>query len=293
MEQTVKPRLFRINTGSCNGCDVEFVATAFVPKFHLEELGIELVERIEDANMLLITGPMTARSQAFFEEAVSKVKPPYVVVGVGTCSVTTGIFRDSYAIYGPLDKYIDVDVNVAGCPPRPQAIAEAIAQGVEILQYKLLDQPMPKKLETIFTDFEAPESYRGRVSLDAQKCTACRTCETVCPSGAIKITKTLEGYEHTIWHNTCCFCGNCAYYCPTGAIFTTNDFHTVQRQEEKYLDTHVALIPFHECEECGKNFIPATTALIERAYPNAEVPEMLTNSCPECRKRITFERCYQ
>jgi Ni,Fe-hydrogenase III small subunit/ferredoxin len=293
MDQAIKPRLFRINTGSCNGCDVEFVATAFVPKFHVDQLGIELVENIEDANMLLVTGPMTARSKGFFEEAIAKVKPPYVVVGVGTCSVTTGIFRDSYAIYGPLDKYIDVDVNVAGCPPRPQAIAEAIAQGVEILQSKARGEAMPTKLETIFSDFEAPESYRGRMALDAQKCTACRTCEMVCPSGAIKITKTLEGYKHTIWHNTCCFCGNCAYYCPTGAIFPTNDFHTVQLQEEKYTDVNVALVPFHECENCGKNFVPATDALIARAYPRKTAPETLPKSCPECRKKMMFERFYR
>ena len=293
MDQAIKPKLFRINTGSCNGCDVEFVATAFVPKFHVEELGIELVESIEDANVLLVTGPMTARSKAYFEEAVSKVKSPYVVVGVGTCSVTTGIFRDSYAIYGPLDKYIDVDVNVAGCPPRPQAIAEALAQGVEILQAKARGEKAPTKLETIFNDFEAPESYRGRMALDEQKCTACRTCETVCPSGAIKITKTLEGYRHTIWHNTCCFCGNCSYFCPTGAIFQTNDFHTVQLQEEKYTDTNVALVPFHECEECGKNFIPATNALIEKSYPSKEIPEILATNCPECRKKTAFERFYK
>jgi Ni,Fe-hydrogenase III small subunit/ferredoxin len=293
MEQVIKPKLFRINTGSCNGCDVEFVATAFVPKFHIEQLEIELVESIEDANVLLVTGPMTARSKAYFEEAVSKVKPPYVVVGVGTCSVTTGIFRDSYAIYGPLDKYIDVDVNVAGCPPRPQAIAEALAQGIEILQAKAKGEKAPTKLETIFNDFEAPESYRGRMALDEQKCTACRTCETVCPSGAIKITKTLEGYKHTIWHNTCCFCGNCSYFCPTGAIFPTNDFNTVQLQNEKYQDTNVALVPFYECESCGKNFIPATNALIEKAYPDKEVPEILAVNCPECRKKTAFERFYK
>ena len=252
MNQLIKPKLFRVNTGSCNGCDVEFAATAFVPKFHIEALGVELVENIEDANVLLVTGPMTARSKAYFEEIVSKISFPYVVVGIGTCSITTGIFRDSYAIYGPLDKYINVDVNVAGCPPRPQAIAEAVAQGIKILQAKAKVEEIPTKLETVFSDFEAPKSYRGRMTLNEKKCTACRTCETVCPSGAIKITKILEGHKHTIWHNTCCFCGNCAYFCPTGAIFPTNNFHTVQLQEEKYTDTNIAYISFNECSKCVK-----------------------------------------
>ena len=293
MNQMIKPKLFRINTGSCNGCDVEFVATAFVPKFYIEKLGIELVENIEDANVLVVTGPMTARSKVYFEEITSKLKSPYVVIGVGTCSITTGIFRESYSIYGPLDKYIDVDVNVAGCPPRPQAIAEAIAQGVKILQAKVKGEKNPTKLETIFNDFDAPKSYRGRMRVNEQKCTACRTCETVCPSGAIKITKVLEGYKHTIWHNTCCFCGNCSYFCPTGAIFPTNDFHTVQLQKDKYIDTNIVYIPFHECNKCGKNFIPATNALIKKSYPNEKIPENLTTTCPECRKKTAFERFYK
>ncbi len=286
------PKLFRINTGSCNGCDVEFIASAFVDKFQFSTLNIELVEDIKDANLLVITGPLTARSESFFKDALLKVKEPFVVVGVGTCSISCGIFRDSYAIYGPLDKYVKVDVNVAGCPPRPQSISEGIAKGVEILQKKYNQEITPENMENILKGFNAPQSFRGKMTLNKEACTACRTCETVCPSNAIQITKTEDGYIHKIWHNSCCFCGNCAYFCPTKAIFNTNNFDTAKLQNEKYTDVLESFIELKECKECGVKFKGATSSLINRAYINSTPEKLNNNICPSCRKIENFKRLY-
>jgi len=288
----ITPKLFRINTGSCNGCDVEFVASVFVEKFQLTTLDIDLVEDIEDANLLVITGPLTARSESFFKDALSKVKKPFVVVGIGTCSISCGIFRDSYAIYGPLDKYVEVDVNVAGCPPRPQSIAQGITKGIEILQQKYHGEVTPKKIDNILQGFEAPESFRGKMTLNEDACTACRTCEIVCPSNAISITKTEDGYIHKIWHNSCCFCGNCAYFCPTNAIFSTNDFDTAKLQNEKYTDVLESFIELKECSECGEKYKAASQSLITRAYVNSKPEKLNTNICPSCRKINNFKRIY-
>ncbi len=288
----VIPKIFRINTGSCNGCDVEFVASAFVDKFGLTNLEFELVEDVKDANLLVITGPLTARSESFFKKSLSLVKKPFAVVGVGTCSISSGIFKDSYAIYGPVDKYVDVDINIAGCPPRPQSIAEGIAKGIKVLEQKLKGEA-PKKIDKIFTDFTAPESFRGRVTLDQDLCTACRTCETVCPSNAIKITKTENGdFIHKIWHNTCCYCGNCAFFCPTGAISLTNDFDTAKHSDEKYTDVNTGYIYQKECAECGELFKSATKALIKRAYKNSKEEKFNPSLCPSCRKEANFKRIY-
>jgi len=289
----VFPKLFRINTGSCNGCDVEFVASIFVEKFQLSNLEIELVEDIKDANLLVITGPLTARSESFFKDALSKVKKPFVVVGIGTCSISCGIFRDSYAIYGPLDKYVEVDVNIAGCPPRPQSIAQGIAKGIEILQQKYSGEVIPKTMDNILEGFEAPQSFRGKMDLNEEACTACRTCETVCPSNAIQITQTEDGYIHKIWHNTCCFCGNCAYFCPTNAIFNTNDFDTAKLQSEKYTDIVDSFIALHECKECGEKFKSATQELLDRAYINSNQKKLNNDLCPSCRKINNFRRIYR
>jgi Ni,Fe-hydrogenase III small subunit len=85
----------------------------------------------------LVTGPITARSKPYLIEVLDELPKPFVVVAVGTCPTSCGIFRDSYAIEGPLDKYIDVDVNVPGCPPRPQAIIDGVAKALEIWKQKI------------------------------------------------------------------------------------------------------------------------------------------------------------
>ncbi len=288
----LKPKLFRINTGSCNGCDVEFLATALVDKFQFHKLEVEIAEEISQANLLVITGPLTARSEPFLKSYINKLSEPYVVVGIGTCSITSGIFRDSYAINGPTDKVIDVDINISGCPPRPQSIAEGIAKGVAILNQKVQNVNISKQMDTILQGFEAPKSFRGKINLHANLCTACRTCETVCPSGAINITKIGDKYEHKVWHNTCCFCGNCVFFCPTGAIYNTNDFDTAKHQDEKYSDTNISYIKTDNCSSCNKRYKKPTTGLLKKAYINDDINKLNNNLCPECRKKENFTRMY-
>ncbi|QOR61152.1 4Fe-4S dicluster domain-containing protein [Sulfurovum sp. ST-21] len=289
----VIPKLFRINTGSCNGCDVEFVATAFVDKFQLDTLGIELVSDVKDANLLVITGPLSARSESFLKNALGKLKKPFVVVGIGTCSVSCGIFRDSYAINGPIDKFVEVDVNIAGCPPRPQSIAEGIAKGVKVLEQKMHGEATPKAIDTIFKDFSAPESFRGRMSLNEENCTACRTCETVCPSNAIEISSTDDGwFVHKIWHNSCCFCGNCAYFCPTDAIFATNSFDTAKLQSEKFSDVNIGYIDYQKCSCCGEMYMPPSQGLLNKSYIYNNVSKLNERICSKCRKEANFKRMY-
>ncbi len=288
----VIPKLFRINTGSCNGCDVEFMPTILVEKFGVATLGVEMVEDVKDANIIAITGPLTARSESFLKSAVSKIRHPYVVVGVGTCAVSCGIFRDSYAIKGPTDKIVDVNVNVAGCPPRPQSIAEGIAKGVKVLNQVMNGEATPKTIDTIFKDFSAPESFRGRMDLNPDMCTACRTCETVCPSTAIKITEIAEGHVHNIWHNSCCYCGNCAYFCPTGAIFSTNSFDTVKLQNEKFEDVNSEIIKPSTCSSCGDTYMPPSRGLLGKGYVHDDVNKLDTSICSKCRKEANFKRMY-
>lgn len=292
MSKEVVPKIFRVNTGSCNGCDVEFVATAFVDKFELESLGVELVEHINEANVLVVTGPLTARSEPFLKKYVAQMKKPYAVVGIGTCSVTSGIFRDSYAIEGPTDKIVDVDINVAGCPPRPESIAEGVAKGIKVLQQKLNGEATPKTLDMIFSDFTAPASFRGKIDLNEDMCTACRTCETVCPSGAIEISAVEGGFIHKVWHNSCCFCGNCAYFCPTGAIFNTNSFDTAKTQDEKYSEVNVGHINYETCSCCGENYMPPSRGLLGKAYVHDDVSKLNDAICPVCRKEANFKRMY-
>ena len=79
-----------------------------------------------------------------------------------------------------------------------------------------------------------PKRLRGRISFDATICEGCLLCEKLCPSGAIKFTRTPDGMTFDCWHSTCVFCGTCEFYCPTKAIHQTNDWHLAHFQGEKF-----------------------------------------------------------
>jgi len=131
------PWLYRINAGSCNGCDVELATTALIPRYDVERLGCQYCGSPKHADIVLITGPLTARIKDKVLQVYQEIPEPKVTVAVGICPISGGVFRDSYAIEGPIDKYINVDVNIPGCPPRPQAILEGIAMAIEIWKQRL------------------------------------------------------------------------------------------------------------------------------------------------------------
>ncbi len=131
------PWLYRINAGSCNGCDVELATTACIPRYDVERLGCQYCGSPKHADIVLITGPLTARVKDNVLRVYQEIPDPKVTVAIGICPISGGVFRESYAISGPVDRYIPVDVNVPGCPPRPQAIIEGIALAIDIWQQRL------------------------------------------------------------------------------------------------------------------------------------------------------------
>ena len=129
---TKSPWLFRINAGSCNGCDVELATTAFIPRFDVERLCCKYCGSPRHADIVLITGPLTIKIKDQVLKVWNEIPEPKVTVAVGICPVSGGVFRQGHSIEGPLDKYLPVDVNIPGCPPRPQAIMEGILIAKEI-----------------------------------------------------------------------------------------------------------------------------------------------------------------
>jgi membrane-bound hydrogenase subunit mbhJ len=131
------PWIYRINAGSCNGCDVEMATTALIPRYDVERLGCKYCGSPKHADIVLVSGPITAVVKDKVISVYNEIPDPKVVVAVGICPISGGVFRDSYAIEGALDTYIPVDVNVPGCPPRPQAIIDGIAKAIEIWKTRL------------------------------------------------------------------------------------------------------------------------------------------------------------
>ena len=131
--------VFHASGGSCNGCDIEIVA-ALTPRYDLERFGIKLVGSPRHADVLLVTGAIPRDFADKLRRVYEQMSEPKAVVVVGNCGTSGGIFYDSYNIAGPIDEIIPVDVYVPGCPPRPEAIIDAVVKAwlkVEKLEKKL------------------------------------------------------------------------------------------------------------------------------------------------------------
>jgi len=126
--------VYRINTGSCNGCDVELLASVLVPKFGFESLHCTYTNVPEDAQIVIVTGSITTRSKPFLEAMLKRLPENKIIVALGICPISCGVFRDSYSIEGPLDRFVTVDVNIPGCPPAPASIVEGLIQACEMLK---------------------------------------------------------------------------------------------------------------------------------------------------------------
>ena len=126
------PWLFHMNSGSCNGCDIE-IGAGLSPRYDAEHLGVRLEGSPRHADILCITGPVTKNSVNAIKTVYDQVPGPKAVVAVGSCPATTNVFIESRTLAGPLSKHIPVDVFVPGCPPRPDAIIEGVAKAAAIL----------------------------------------------------------------------------------------------------------------------------------------------------------------
>ncbi|GHV45169.1 NiFe-hydrogenase small subunit [Synergistales bacterium] len=117
------------NSGSCNGCDIEVVAT-ISPRYDIERFGMKLVGTPRHADVLIVTGPVTRFMHDKLLRVYNQMPDPKVVVVVGNCGASGDVFYKSYNLVGPVDNVIPVDVYVHGCPPRPEAIIEGVAKAV-------------------------------------------------------------------------------------------------------------------------------------------------------------------
>jgi Ni,Fe-hydrogenase III small subunit/ferredoxin len=114
-----------VDAGSCNGCELEIVALNN-PVHDIERFGIQFVASPRHADMLLVTGPVTRNMELALQKTYAATPDPKVVVAVGACGISGGIFGVNYATRGGVDAVIPVDVYIPGCPPRPEALLYGI-----------------------------------------------------------------------------------------------------------------------------------------------------------------------
>jgi Ni,Fe-hydrogenase III small subunit/formate hydrogenlyase subunit 6/NADH:ubiquinone oxidoreductase subunit I len=125
-----------VDAGSCNGCEVEITGLNS-PIYDAERLGIRFVASPRHADMLLVTGPVTRNMEIPLKKAYNATPEPRLVVAVGACGCSGGIFGCNYASLGGVDQVIPVDVYIPGCPPPPQALLHGILLAVGRFQEKL------------------------------------------------------------------------------------------------------------------------------------------------------------
>ncbi|MBT3067434.1 NADH-quinone oxidoreductase subunit B family protein [Rhodoferax sp. U11-2br] len=118
-----------VDAGSCNGCEMEINALGN-PYYNIGGLGIKFVASPRHADMLLVTGPVSRNMEMALKRTYEATPEPKLVVAVGDCACNGGIFGESYATCGRVDKVIPVDVMVPGCPPEPVDILRGILQAV-------------------------------------------------------------------------------------------------------------------------------------------------------------------
>ena len=118
-----------VDAGSCNGCELEITGLTS-PLYDMERFGMHFVASPRHADMLLVTGPVTRNMEIPLRRTYEAVPSPKFVVAVGDCAKTCGVFKDSYAVVGSVDRVIPVDISIAGCPPEPTDILRGILEGL-------------------------------------------------------------------------------------------------------------------------------------------------------------------
>jgi len=139
------PWILHYNAGSCNGCDIEILA-CLSPKYDLERFGVLNTGNPKQSDIFLVTGPVTFRSRERLVELYNQMPEPKIVVAVGSCTCTGGVFRGMYNVEDGIDRYIPVDVYIPGCASSPELIIDGLVKGLDILENKTKQIELPFKL---------------------------------------------------------------------------------------------------------------------------------------------------
>ena len=221
---TRSPRPFRINAGSCNGCDVELATTACISRYDVERLGCEYCGSPRHADIVLDrTGPLTARVKDKVLRVWNEIPEPKVTVAVGICPISGGVFREGYSIEGPVDRDPPIDVNVPGCPPAARrrswkACSKPSPSGGKgwRARYGIPQNPLGQPQEgpgdrrlPLRRKRVPPPTARAGGSKSTRRCAwVAARASTSCAAGAINISKFEDGsgFEITVWRNSWLAC---------------------------------------------------------------------------------------
>src|SRR5881628_3272893 len=116
-----------VDTGSCNACEMEMNAL-MNPIYDAERFGVHIAASPRHADALVVTGPVTVNMEKALKDVHRTTPDPKLVIALGDCAINCGMFKGSYAVTGPVERHIPVEVRLPGCPPRPAEILKALAE---------------------------------------------------------------------------------------------------------------------------------------------------------------------
>jgi ech hydrogenase subunit C len=132
------PWILHYDGTSCNGCDIEVLA-CLTPLYDVERFGVVNTGNPKHADIFLITGSVNEQNKDVVWQLYNQMPNPKVVVAVGICATSGGIFAECYNVMGGVDKIIPVDVYVPGCAARPESIIDGVVKSLGILEEKRKD----------------------------------------------------------------------------------------------------------------------------------------------------------
>ncbi len=127
------PWIVHFNSGACNACDIETVA-ALTPRFDVERFGVQLKGSPRHADVLVCTGPVTMQMKDRLVRIYEQMPEPKLVVAVGSCASSGGVFQGCYCVEGGIDSVIPVSAYVPGCAARPEAIIDGVVKLLATLE---------------------------------------------------------------------------------------------------------------------------------------------------------------
>ena len=121
------PWILHFNTGSCNACDIEIIA-ALTPRYDVERFGVILKGSPRHADVLVCSGPVTRQIDSRLRRIYEQMPEPKLVLAVGSCACTGGVFNGCYNVMGGIDSVIPVSAYIPGCPASPKAIIDGMVK---------------------------------------------------------------------------------------------------------------------------------------------------------------------
>lgn len=118
-------KLRQVSAGGCNGCEMELAACGNV-NFDMGRFGIDFVASPRHADGIVLTGPITRNMAPALLDAYKSVSDPKIVVAVGACALSGGVFAESEELHREVMNSIKIDLFIPGCPPHPLTIIHAL-----------------------------------------------------------------------------------------------------------------------------------------------------------------------